>query len=114
MLLRNFEFGIWRAIHNLSSPKVRPSGAELYCALAFIWAVTCLDVWCCQWLQVQFELNPLARWIMLAGGDGGLWVIVAARIAGTALSVEIARLFCRPVIYSLVITQIICLGFLCQ
>lgn len=109
MLLRNCYSAIRRAINNITAPETRPSGRELYIALAFIWAVTCYDIYCCQWLLIQLELNPLARWIMQAGGDRGVWMLVAARVAGTAITTEAARLMYEPIMATLVFIQFICL-----
>jgi hypothetical protein len=56
--------------------------------IAWIWLVTAVDVWCCQFLTPAYELNPLARLIII---HGGLWTLVAAKVFGTFLATEILR-----------------------
>lgn len=54
----------------------------------FIWLATAIDIWCCQWLTIETELNPLARYIMM---QGGVWGLVAAKVVGTWVVTEWLR-----------------------
>lgn len=57
--------------------------------IAWIWLVTSLDIWCCQFLHSpEGELNPLARLIMVTWG---VWTLVALKVFGTFLATEIMR-----------------------
>jgi hypothetical protein len=53
-----------------------------------IWLVTAIDIWCCQWLTPEIELNPLAAWILVTGD---VWTLVAAKIIGTFIATELLR-----------------------
>lgn len=50
--------------------------------------MTSVDIWCCQFLEPRYELNPLARFIL---ANYGVWVLVAAKVFGTFLATEIMR-----------------------
>lgn len=56
--------------------------------IGFIWLATAIDIWCCQWLTVDAELNPIARFIMI---QGGVWGLVAAKVVGTWVVTEWLR-----------------------
>lgn len=56
--------------------------------ISWIWLVTAVDVWCCQFLTPQGELNPLARFIII---HAGLWTLVALKVFGTFLATEMLR-----------------------
>jgi len=54
--------------------------------LTVVAAVAAYDVYCCQWLTPEYELNPLFRLIMV---QWGLWVAVGCKVFGTFLALEI-------------------------
>jgi hypothetical protein len=56
--------------------------------IAWIWLVTSIDIWCCQFLEPRYELNPLARLILV---NYGVWTLVAAKVFGTFLATELMR-----------------------
>jgi hypothetical protein len=56
--------------------------------IGFIWLVTTVDIWCCQFLTPEYELNPLARIIYV---NAGLWAMVAAKVFGTWIATEWLR-----------------------
>lgn len=57
--------------------------------IAWIWLVTALDIWCCQFITTpEYELNPLARFIIV---HAGVWTLVAFKVFGTFLATEIMR-----------------------
>jgi len=56
--------------------------------IAWIWLVTSFDIWCCQFLVPEYELNPLARFILV---HAGIWTLVALKVFGTFLATEIMR-----------------------
>lgn len=56
--------------------------------IGFIWLATAIDVWCCQWLTVGAELNPLASFILT---QWGVWTLVAAKVVGTWIVTEWLR-----------------------
>lgn len=56
--------------------------------IAWIWLVTSFDIWCCQFLVPEYELNPLARLILV---HAGIWTLVALKVFGTFLATEIMR-----------------------
>jgi len=58
------------------------------CLIGFIWLATAIDVWCCQWLTPDGELNPLASWILV---EYGVWTLVSWKIAGTFVVTEWLR-----------------------
>ena len=58
------------------------------CLIGFIWLVAAVDIWCCQWLTPDAELNPLARWIL---AEHGVWSLVAAKVLGTWAATEALR-----------------------
>ncbi len=66
--------------------------------IAWIWFVTSVDIWCCQFLEPQFELNPLARWILVSHG---VWTLVALKVFGTFLATELLRYL--PLIYVVIV-----------
>ena len=63
--------------------------------IGFIWFAASIDVWCCQWLTVSGELNPLARWIM---AEHGVWALMGLKVFGTFLATEWLRYL--PIRYS--------------
>jgi len=56
--------------------------------IGFIWLATAIDIWCCQYLTAETELNPLARWILL---HYDVWTLVAVKVMGTWISTEALR-----------------------
>lgn len=50
--------------------------------------MTSVDIWCCQFLEPRYELNPLARLILVSYG---VWTLVALKVFGTFLATEIMR-----------------------
>jgi drug/metabolite transporter superfamily protein YnfA len=72
--------------------------------MAWIWLVASFDVWCCQFLTADQELNPLARIIMV---QGGVWLMVSCKVFGTFLVTEWLR---RLPLYFTIILAIIQLG----
>ena len=56
--------------------------------IAWIWLVTSIDIWCCQFLVPEYEMNPLARFIFV---HAGIWTLVALKVFGTFLATEIMR-----------------------
>jgi len=56
--------------------------------LGFIWLATAVDVWCCQFLTVNDELNPLAAFIL---AQWGVWTLVAVKVVGTWIVTEWLR-----------------------
>lgn len=74
--------------HFITAQETRPSGVCLRVALAWIWLVTAYDIWCCQWLTLDQELNPQARAIMMMGG---VWGLVVCKVMGTFIVTELLR-----------------------
>lgn len=66
--------------------------------MAWIWLVTSIDVWCCQFLTPAAELNPLARIIYV---NFGIWTMIALKVFGTFLVTEWLRRL--PLYYSIII-----------
>lgn len=56
--------------------------------IGFIWLITAIDVWCCQFLTPDMELNPLARIIMV---NYGLWTMIGFKVFGTWVATEWLR-----------------------
>lgn len=56
--------------------------------IGFIWLATAIDVWCCQWLTPDAELNLLAKLILV---KWGVWSLVGAKIFGTWIVTEWLR-----------------------
>lgn len=50
--------------------------------------MTAFDIWCCQFLTPEFELNPLARIIYV---NFGIWTMVACKVVGTFIVTECLR-----------------------
>jgi hypothetical protein len=50
--------------------------------------VTAIDIWCCQWLTVETELNPLARYIL---SNYDVWTLVSLKVVGTFICTEWLR-----------------------
>lgn len=64
------------------------SSAVKVALIGWIWAVTAIDIWCCQFLEPRYELNPLARLILVSYG---VWTLIALKVFGTFLATEIMR-----------------------
>lgn len=56
--------------------------------ITWIWIVTAVDIWCCQFLTLETELNPVARLIM---ASFGVWGLIAAKVIGTYVATEWLR-----------------------
>jgi hypothetical protein len=56
--------------------------------IGFIWLATAIDVWCCQFLTPEMELNPLAGYIL---AHWGVWTLVSLKIVGTWVATEWMR-----------------------
>ena len=56
--------------------------------IGFIWAVTAIDIWCCQWLTPDAEMNPIALWLLV---HSGVWTLVAVKVFGTWIVTEWLR-----------------------
>ena len=59
-------------------------------AALFVILVAAVDTWFCVVDAVELpgvELNPIARWVI---GVGGVEMLVAAKVAGTAVAVYVA------------------------
>ena len=67
--------------------------------IAWIWLVTCFDIWCCQWLTLETELNPLAKAVM---SFGGVWFLVSCKVFGTYLATELLKIL--PAFYTYIIS----------
>jgi len=65
--------------------------------IGFIWIATTIDIWCCQWLTPQMELNPLANLILV---NFGVWGLVCSKVLGTWIATELLRKL--PLFYSYV------------
>lgn len=65
-------------------------------SILYIWVVTAIDCFCCQWLTPETELNPIAQWILI---HYSVWYLIGAKIIGTAIATEFLRSL--PVMYSL-------------
>jgi hypothetical protein len=50
--------------------------------------VTAIDIWCCRWLTVETELNPLARYIL---SNYDVWTLVSLKVVGTFICTEWLR-----------------------
>lgn len=57
-------------------------------SILFIWFVTAVDCFCCQWLTPETELNPIAQWILI---HYSVWYLIGAKIIGTAIATECLR-----------------------
>lgn len=66
--------------------------------IGFIWLATAIDVWCCQFLTVEGELNPLAKLILV---HWGVWTLIGLKIVGTWVATEWLRYL--PVWYSVTV-----------
>lgn len=67
--------------------------------LGFIWLVTAIDLWCCQFIQCgDGELNPIAKFIIL---EWGVWTLVGLKTFGTWIATEWLRHL--PIWYSFVV-----------
>jgi hypothetical protein len=53
-----------------------------------IWLMTAVDIWCCQWLTPDGELNPVARYLLV---QHGVWMLVALKVVGTSSVTETLR-----------------------
>lgn len=69
--------------------------------IAWIWLVAAFDIWCCQWLAPDAELNPLARIIYV---NFDLWTMVSAKVIGTYIATEWLRHL--PTYFSVIISAI--------
>jgi hypothetical protein len=67
--------------------------------IAWIWLVTCYDVYCCRLLEPPHELNPLAALILV---HWGVWALVSLKVFGTFLATEWLRRL--PMCFTWVIT----------
>lgn len=78
-------------------------------SILFIWFVTAIDSFCCQWLTPETELNPLAQWILI---HYSVWHLIGAKIVGTAIATECLRSL--HVMYSLILAfgMVLLLGVL--
>jgi hypothetical protein len=56
--------------------------------IGFIWLATAIDIWCCQWLTADGEMNPVARWLLV---HYDVWTLVAAKVVGTWIVTEWLR-----------------------
>ncbi|MHC4369376.1 MAG: hypothetical protein ACYSW8_17335 [Planctomycetota bacterium] len=56
--------------------------------IGWIWLVTAVDIWCCQWLTLDAELNPIGVALI---AEFGVWGMVAAKVVGTWLATEWLR-----------------------
>jgi len=56
--------------------------------IGFIWLATAVDIWCCQFLTVNDELNPVAQFILW---KWGVWSLVGAKVVGTWIVTEWLR-----------------------
>jgi hypothetical protein len=72
--------------------------------ITWVWLVTSIDIWCCQWLTVDSELNPLAKLIMIHAGVFGM---VACKVFGTFVATELLRRL--PLFYSYIISALMLL-----
>lgn len=77
--------------------------------IGFIWIATAIDIWCCQFLTVDAELNPLAAMIM---DNWGVWSLVAAKVVGTWVVTEWLRYLHIAYSYAIAITMLALLLFL--
>jgi len=78
--------------------------------IGFIWLVTAADVWCCQWLTADMELNPLARIVMV---NFGIWAMVSFKVFGTWIATEWLRhlpLYFSVIIALLMLTLVLVLS----
>jgi hypothetical protein len=66
--------------------------------IGWIWLVTACDIWCCQFLTPENELNPLARILMV---NFGVWSMVACKVFGTWVVTEWLRHL--PLYFSVII-----------
>ena len=66
--------------------------------IGLIWLITAFDIWCCQVLTVDQEMNPLARIIM---ANFGVWTMVSCKVVGTFIVTEVLRHL--PLYYSIII-----------
>ena len=57
-------------------------------SILIIWIVTAIDIYCCQWLTPETELNPVAREILI---QYGVWHLVAWKVIGTYIATEWLR-----------------------
>jgi hypothetical protein len=69
--------------------------------IGWIWLVTAGDIWCCQFLTADQELNPLARIIMV---NFGLWTMIACKVVGTFIVTEWLRHL--PLYFSVIISVV--------
>ena len=76
--------------HFITAQETRPSGAFLRIAFAWIWLVTAYDIWCCQWLTLDQELNPQAQIVWIVFGNS-VWAVVVWKVIGTFIVTEILR-----------------------
>jgi hypothetical protein len=63
--------------------------------ITFIWLVTAVDVFCCQWLTPDVELNPMAKWILV---NYSVWHLISLKIVGTHIVTMILKYL--PIYYS--------------
>lgn len=73
----------------------------------YVWLITAFDIYCCQYLTPDVEMNPLARIIMV---NFGVWVMVACKVFGTFLVTELLRRL--HIAYTLFVTALMTLLFL--
>jgi hypothetical protein len=66
--------------------------------IGFIWLATAIDIWCCQFLTPETELNPLARIIYV---NLGLWAMMGFKVFGTWVATEWLRYL--PTYFSIII-----------
>lgn len=72
----------------ISNIKVKVGFKSIKVMIAWIWLVTAIDIWCCQWLTVETELNPIARIIY---SNFGIWSMVSCKVLGTYIATEWLR-----------------------
>lgn len=88
-----------------------PKKAIRLLGIAWIWLVASVDIWCCQWLTVDTELNPLARQFIIYFG---LWGFAGWKVFGTFLVTECLRhlrLYFTIVIALVQLGTVLFLGF---
>ena len=56
--------------------------------IGFIWLAVAVDIWCCQWLTADAELNPMVRTILVSHG---VWTLVATKVVATFAVTELLR-----------------------
>jgi len=72
--------------------------------IAWIWLAAAFDIWCCQFLTPETELNPLARIIYVSFG---LWTMMACKVVGTFIATEWLRYL--PMYYTVIVSLLMLL-----